>query len=206
MHWFVPVLVAVATIGVCMAAVRRLAVPAIALILATLLIAPAAFAATTWLAPVEGTFPAAGPHEAAGTGMYGMTPYSEQEYRSLIAYVSTHRPGSRWALFTDASPTAAPFILMGLDAGAVGGYSGTDPALDGPTLGAMVAHRQARYMLIGGAYSSRGGNLATRAVLKSCALVFPALWHGPVPSPHAYVLFDCAGHERALAREPRSQA
>jgi hypothetical protein len=67
----------------------------------------------------------------------------------------------------------------------------------------MVARGEARYVLIGGAYASRGGNLATRAVLRACALVRPAVWHGPAPSPHAYVLFDCAGAERGLADEPR---
>jgi hypothetical protein len=189
-------------VGVCLMAVRRLAVPAMALTLAVLVVAPAGFAATTWLAPVEGTFPAAGTHEAAGLGKYGLSRHGEHEYRSLIAYVSGHRPAKKWALLVDASPTAAPFILMGLDTGAVGGYSGTDPALDGRRLGAMLAKGQARYVLLGGAYSSRGGNLATKAVLRACALVRPALWHGPAPSPHAYVLFDCAGRERALAAEP----
>jgi 4-amino-4-deoxy-L-arabinose transferase-like glycosyltransferase len=202
MHWFVPILLGGAALGACLTAVKRLAAPAMALTLAVLLAAPAAFAATTWLGPVEGTFPAAGPHEATGTGTYGLSVHGEDESRSLIAYVSTHRPGSKWPLLVEASPTAAPFVLMGFHAGAMGGYSGTDPALDGRSLGAMVTRGEARYVMIGGAYSSRGGNRASRAVLGACALVRPALWHGPDPSPHSYVLFDCAGDGRALAREP----
>ena len=33
--------------------------------------------------------------------------------RLLIDYARAHGGGSRWLLLTDASPTAAPFILLG---------------------------------------------------------------------------------------------
>jgi hypothetical protein len=81
----------------------------------------------------------------------------------------------------------------------VGGYSGTDPAVDGPRLARLVADGEARYVLLGGEYSLRGGNRATRAVLKACGELAPSAWHSPVPYPFGLVLFDCAGHEKALA-------
>jgi 4-amino-4-deoxy-L-arabinose transferase-like glycosyltransferase len=199
MRWFVPVLIGGALIGLGAMAVRRLAVPAMALLLGLLLVAPAAYATTTWLARVEGTFPAAGPHQAAGTGEFGVNPHSLTIYRRLISYAGTHRPGTRWALLTDAAPTAAPLILLGLPAGALAGYSGTDQALDGPRLARLVARGQARYVVLGGAYASRGGNLATKAVLRACPMVPPQAWHGPTPSAYSLVLFDCAGRERALS-------
>ena len=62
MHWFISVLIGVAVLGVCLMALRRLAALGMAIALCALLIAPSVYAATTWLAPVEGTFPAAGPH------------------------------------------------------------------------------------------------------------------------------------------------
>jgi hypothetical protein len=173
------------------------------LTLLALCVAPAAFSATTWLAPVYGTFPAAGPHEATGAGLYDLSRKNVLLYRALMAYVSTHRPGRRWAVLMDASPTAAPLILMGLDAGALAGYSGTDPALDGPTLARLVQRREARYVVLGGAYATRGGNLATRAVLADCPVVPARDWHGHRPSPHTLVLFDCAGRRRELASGPR---
>lgn len=199
MHWLVPFLIAGVAIAVCATVVRRLAGVAIAVLVCLLLVAPAVYARTTWLARVEGTFPAAGPHQAIGSGEYGSSARSMQIYRNMMRYVSRHRPGTRWAVLTVAAPSAAPMMLLGLQAGALAGYSGTDPILDGPGLARLVARGQARYVALGGAYASRGGNLATKAVLRACPQVPYRAWHGPKPSPYELVLFDCAGRERALS-------
>jgi len=199
LEWFIPLLVAGAAVGLCaLLALRRLAVPAVACTFLLLLVAPTAYSATTWLAPAEGTFPAAGPRHDPGPGAYGVNANDEGIDRALADYVSTHDPGTRWALLTVASDTAAPMMLFGLDAGAVGGYSGTDPAVDGPQLARLVAAGKARYVLLGGEYSLRGGNRATRAVLKACTELAPSTWHSPVGYPYGLALFDCTGHERAL--------
>jgi 4-amino-4-deoxy-L-arabinose transferase-like glycosyltransferase len=200
-RWFVPVLIGGALIGVLAMTVRRLAVVAIALLVCLLLVAPAEYAKTTWLAPVEGTFAAAGPHQASGDGGYGINAIDLGFDRNLIHYVSTHRPGTRWSVLTVAADTAAPMILLGSPAGALAGYSGTDPALTGPGLAHLVVSGQARYVVLGGAYASRGGNLATKAVLRACRQVPYQAWHGPIPSPYELVLFDCAGRERALSTD-----
>jgi 4-amino-4-deoxy-L-arabinose transferase-like glycosyltransferase len=199
LRWLVPFLIAGALLTLCAMAVRRLAGPAMALLVCVLLVAPAAYARTTWLARVQGTFPAAGPHQATGSGEYGSNEKSMRIYRNLIHYVSTHHPGTRWAVLTVAAPTAAPMMLLGLPAGALAGYSGTDPVLDGLGLARLVARGEARYVALGGAYASRGGNLATKAVLRACPQVPAAAWHGPRPSPYELVLFDCRGRERALS-------
>jgi 4-amino-4-deoxy-L-arabinose transferase-like glycosyltransferase len=200
MVWFIPVLAVGCAVGfLALAALRRLAAPAVALTLLLVLVAPTAYASTTWLAPVEGTFPVAGPKAFAGTGGYGVNAHDLAIDHALLVYVVTHHPGSRWALLSVASDTSSPLILMGLDAGALGGYSGTDPAVDGPRLADMVARRQARYVLLGGEYSLRGGNLATKAVLRTCKELPPSAWDSPVAYPYGLVLFDCAGDEKALA-------
>jgi hypothetical protein len=180
-------------------AVRRLAAPAMALLFCLLLVAPAAYAATTWKAPVEGTFPAAGPRKATGAGGVGVSGRDLGVDRALLQYVRSHHPGSRWALLTVASNTAAPFILMGLDAGAVGGYSGSDPAVDGRGLARLLASGQARYVLLGGEFSTRGGNRATHAVLRACRQLPDEAWNSPGAASFGLVLFDCAGDERALS-------
>jgi 4-amino-4-deoxy-L-arabinose transferase-like glycosyltransferase len=200
MLWFIPVLVVGAAAGVgAFLALRRLAAPAVAVTFLLLLVTPAAYATSTWLAPVEGTFPVAGPRHLAGSGGYGVDQRDLGIDRALADYVSGHHPGSRWALLTVASDTAAPLMLSGLDAGALGGYSGADPVLDGPGLARLVARGEARYVLLGGEYSLRGGNRATKAVLHACTELTPSAWRSPVGYPFGLVLFDCAGRERALA-------
>jgi 4-amino-4-deoxy-L-arabinose transferase-like glycosyltransferase len=205
LQWFVPFLIGGAALCTIALAVRRLALPAVSLLLLVLLVAPTAYAATTWLAPVEGTFPAAGPHEATGFGRFGVEAKSMSESRNLVAYATAHRGGrdrNGWSLLTDSSPTAAPLILLGSPAGALGGYGGTDPVLDGRGLARLIARGQARYVVIGGEYASRGGNKATAAVLHDCPQVPHEAWHGPPAGPSVLVLFDCAGRERALEAYP----
>jgi hypothetical protein len=163
-----------------------------------LAVATGAYAATTWLAPVEGTFPAAGPHEATGSGRFGIDPTETQVAVNLARYVDTHHPAPRFSVLADASPTAAPLILLGSHAAALGGYGGSDPVLDGPSLAKLIAGGQARYVVLGGAYADRGGNRATAAVLHACPQVPATDWHGPVPGPRTLVLFDCAGRQAAL--------
>jgi 4-amino-4-deoxy-L-arabinose transferase-like glycosyltransferase len=199
-HWLPPVLIAGACIGVlALLAVRRLAAPAMVLILAVLLIAPTGFASTTWSIPVEGTFPAAGPRVAGGLGPYGITHHNVLVARALMRYIDTRHPTRKWEVLTVSSNTAASLILLGWRAGAVGGYSGTDPALNGPGLARLVAHHEARYVVLGGAYSSRGGNLATQAVIRSCRLIPNETWLGaPRYSIYSLSLYDCAGAERKL--------
>ncbi len=207
MGWFVPVLIVGALAGVLMTARRQLVGAGITLVLGVLLVAPTVFAAATWLGPVEGTFPAAGPREANAKGPLGISHAELSVDRALMSYVEGHRPTHRWAVLTDASPTAAPLILLGMRAGALGGYSGGDPALDGPQLARLVRRGEARYVVLGGAYASRGGNLATKAVLRSCRLVPYPTWHGPPPATvFTFALFDCAGRETRLSRDATSSA
>ena len=72
---------------------------------------------------------------------------------------------------TVASDTAAPFILLGCAAGAMGGYSGNDPALDGAGLARLVRRGEARYVVLGGAYPRAA---ATRAHASPSLRALPA--------------------------------
>jgi hypothetical protein len=102
-------------------------------------------------------------------------------------------------VLADASNTASPMILLGGDAGSMGGFSGTDPALDGPGLGALVQDKQARYVILGGEFSTRGGTKATEAVQGHCAIVPTRTWLPRPLQPNGLILFDCARSVRALA-------
>jgi 4-amino-4-deoxy-L-arabinose transferase-like glycosyltransferase len=200
LHWLPHLLIALTVVGlIAMVAVRRLAAPAMALILAALLIAPTAFSTTTWSVPVEGTFPAAGPKIAGALGPYGVTAHDVKVDRDLMRYIDRHHPTRKWEVLTVSSNTSSTLILLGWRAGAVGGYSGTDPALDGAGLARMVARHEARYVVLGGAYSSRGGNLATQAVIRACHYIPSEVWlHFPRWSIYSLALYDCARDERGL--------
>jgi 4-amino-4-deoxy-L-arabinose transferase-like glycosyltransferase len=198
--WLAPVLALAAAAGFgAVLARRRQPWPALAVTLGVLLLAPAVYSATTWQAPVLGTFPAAGPRQAAGYGGYDVAATTIRADHALIEYLQAHAPGRRWTVLTQASDTAAPLILLGLDAAALGGYSATDPALDGRGLARLVARHEARYVLLGGAYASRGGTLSSNAAARVCAQVPDAAWKHKSYSEYSLVLYDCAGHERELA-------
>jgi 4-amino-4-deoxy-L-arabinose transferase-like glycosyltransferase len=198
-HWFRPVLIVGAAAGVvAILAFRRFTRQAMALTLGLLLLAPAAYAATTWRFAVEGTFPAAGPRAAGAAGPLGETHAGTRLTRALLRYVLPRHPGTRWVVLTEASDTAAPMILLGHEAGAMGGYSGNDPAVNGPGLARLVARGQARYVVIGGAYAERGGNAGSNAVIESCRVIPAAAWQPRPINPNALLLYDCAGRERAL--------
>jgi 4-amino-4-deoxy-L-arabinose transferase-like glycosyltransferase len=206
MHWYYTPLVIAAAAGTAAVlaalAVRRLAVPAMVLTLLALTLAPTVYAATTWSIPVEGTFPAAGPKVAGALGPYGITAHDVKVDRDLMRYIDAHHPTRRWELLTVSSNTSASIILLGWRAGALGGYSGTDPARNGPGLARMVAKREARYVVLGGAYASRGGNLATLAVIHACREIPTETWlHFRRFSVYSLVLYDCAGRERQLAAQ-----
>ena len=206
LHWYYTPLVIGAAVGavalLAALAVRRLAAPAMVLTLLVLTLAPTVYAATTWSVPVEGTFPAAGPRVAGALGPYGVNAHDVKVYRDLMRYIDTHHPTKRWELLTVSSNTSATPILLGYRAGALGGYSGTDPAVTGLRLARMVANREARYVVLGGAYSSRGGNRATLAVIHACREIPTESWlHFPRFSVYSLVLYDCGGRERELAAQ-----
>ncbi|HEX3512242.1 MAG TPA: glycosyltransferase family 39 protein [Solirubrobacteraceae bacterium] len=200
--WLVPVFLVVGALALLgFALSRSLARPAVVLMFALFMIVPTAYATTTWLGPVEGTFPAAGPKFAEGTGGVGIAGPELRVDRALIAYITTHGATKRFPLFTVSSTQASPFILMGVDAAALGGYSGSDPALDGTGVAKMVERHEARYVLLGGDYSTRGGNKATAAVLRACKELSLSTWHSPLRYVlDALTLFDCKGDARALRR------
>jgi 4-amino-4-deoxy-L-arabinose transferase-like glycosyltransferase len=181
----------------------RFSVASLGAVLAVLLVAPTAYAATTWRQPVEGTFPAAGPRVVAGNGGAELSQAQYATAESLMRYLLSHGADQRIQLLTQASLTADSPILLGLRAAALGGYGGVDPALDGPGLARLIASGQARYLLLGGSYAYLGGNAASRAAANVCPQVPPAAWGGVLAhETEGVYLLDCGGRARELAGQP----
>ena len=198
MEWLSPCVAGGAVGLLALAATRRFAAPAVVPRSALLLVAPTAYSATTSIAPVEGTFPAAGPKAAAGPGGYGVNARTSAVDRALVEYALGHHPGSALGAADGRLRHVRPDDPARLRRGALGGYSGTDPALDGAGLARLVRSGEARYVVLGGVYSTRGrqrGHAGGAPGLQAAAGIE---WHSPDPYPTASALFDCAGRERAL--------
>jgi 4-amino-4-deoxy-L-arabinose transferase-like glycosyltransferase len=171
-------------------------------VLAVLLVAPTAYAASTWRHPVEGTFPAAGPRAVEGNGGAELSRPQLATADTLMRYLLSHGADGRFQLFTQASLTADSLILLGLRASAFGGYGGVDPALSAPGLARLVASGQARFVLLGGSYDYLGGNAASRAAARVCPQVPLAAWGGELANEtEGEYLVDCAGRASELAQQ-----
>ena len=203
--WRIPLVVISLGALIAIPLVRRRAGWAVAVAVGALLVAPMAFSFSVWLAPVQGTFPAAGPYSYPGQGVYGINRAGLQTDRSLIHYLRTHGATRPYTLLTQSSDQATPLILLGLPASAVGGYNTTDPAMSGDQLATLVSAHKARYVLIAGPYAARGGNGASTAARLVCPEIPGLIWSGGASYGGGSFLLDCAGKARQL-REPYRSA
>ena len=202
--WRVPLILLCLGALVAIPLARARAGWAIAVAVGALLVAPLVYSFSVWLAPVDGTFPAAGPYSHAGYGGLGVSPASVEASRSLIAYLDTHGATKPYALLTQSSNLSSPLILLGFASSAEGGYGAGDPALSNTALAALVAAGKARYLMIGGPYATRGGNSANTAARLVCPEIPQILWAPDSPS-YGALLVDCAGRAGAL-RQPYETA
>jgi 4-amino-4-deoxy-L-arabinose transferase-like glycosyltransferase len=212
LRWLWPLLILAAVCGVVLLLLRpRLAAITIAVMLGAALVAPFFYAKTVWEVPVDGTFPAAGPYTVAGQGGIGAPRPTYPILARLFQYADARAPHAKWAVLTQAAITAAPMILLGHRAAAIGGYGTQTPGVTPKQLGHLVAKGQARFVMLGGAYAWRGGNAASQAVRQACAIVDPKLWRSAtnIGTPQHpvwfyplgglnYVLYDCKGYAGRL--------
>jgi hypothetical protein len=184
---------------------RRHAQWSVAALVLVLLVAPALYSSSVWDAPVDGTFPTAGPYNAAGWGGISMPADELAANRALAKYLRAHHPTQRFAVLTEASDASSPLILLGVSAAAMGGYNTTDRALSGDGLARLVAGHEARYVLVGGPYYDRGGNAASNAARLVCPQIPQSIWYPTDPQQGVLHLLDCAGRAAAL-RHPYAVA
>jgi len=203
--WRIPLVVLCLGALIAIPLVRRRAGWAVAVAVGALLVAPMAYSFSVWLAPVNGTFPVAGPYSYPGQGVYGVNRTGLRTDRALIHYLSTHGATRPYTLLTQSSDQATPLILLGLRASAVGGYNTTDPAMSGSQLAALVSAHKARYILIAGPYAARGGNGASTAARLVCPEIPGVIWSGGASYGGGSFLLDCAGKAREL-RTPYASA
>ncbi len=195
--WRIPlVLIALAAL-VAIPLARARAGTALAIAVAAVLVAPMVYSFSVWLAPVDGTFPTAGPYNHAGLGGYGKSSSAMRGTRGLIRFLHTHGATRPYELLTESSDQAASYILLGLRADAEGGYNTTDPALSNARLADLVARHEARYFLVGGPYDVRGGNRASDAARLVCPEIPQLVWADGGSGGGSW-LVDCRGRAAQL--------
>jgi 4-amino-4-deoxy-L-arabinose transferase-like glycosyltransferase len=196
--WRYPLVVLGLAALVAVALWRRAAQWTVAALVLVLLVAPGLYSSSVWDAPVDGTFPTAGPYNAAGWGGISMPADELAANRALAKYLRAHHPTQRYAVLTEASDASSPLILLGVNAAAMGGYNTTDRALSGDGLARLVAGHEARYVLVGGPYYDRGGNAASNAARLVCPQIRQSSWYPTDPQQGVLHLLDCAGRASAL--------
>ncbi|WP_026973681.1 ArnT family glycosyltransferase [Alicyclobacillus contaminans] len=129
----------------------------IALSLAALLVGPGFWSLTPILYGVNTSMPAAGPTASQGFGgramSFGNNGMDGGVDSALIQYLEKHyqaSPGS-YLVATENANTAAPIIIeTGLPVMAMGGFSGSDPALTVSELEALTKAGKLKYFLVEG--------------------------------------------------------
>jgi 4-amino-4-deoxy-L-arabinose transferase-like glycosyltransferase len=201
--WRLPLIVLAAGALVAIPMLRGRGEVALGAAVLVLLVAPAAYSFSVWLAPESGTFPTAGPYNYAGHGGVGVSPLTVVSDRSLIAFLRAHGASSPYPLLTESADQASPLILLGLDADTVGGYNATDPIMSAERLADLVAAGRARYLWVGGPYADRGGNPASNAARLACPEVPAFVWSTHSLNPTTSYLVDCAGRAAQLRHPQR---
>ncbi len=208
LDWLGPALIALAGAGLLVLVVgmlRRTAVGATAgatVAAGALFIAPAAWAVDASGKSALGMIPTAGPElEILGRSYLAVTT------DGLASYLRAHRQGERWDVAIVDSLGAAPLILDGIRAAALGGFLGVDPAGTPASVAKLVARGELRFVLTSGpAFGSFVSSApAVETVNEARVVCRPAQlgrWAGdgeapPPSSPYAApwrrVLYDCKG-------------
>ncbi|GAA4230308.1 4-amino-4-deoxy-L-arabinose transferase-like glycosyltransferase [Streptosporangium album] len=166
---------------------RRTAVVALVAGLVAGLAGPAAYALTPLGSPVNGTNPTAGPSGSRGFGGMGRPggmrggPGGAVDQKA-IEYLRKNRGSATWLVAVGSAQSASSVILStGLPVIAMGGFTGSDPAMTVDRLKQLVSAGQLRYVMPGGERGGPGGGGDSEVnawVQASCTAVTPAEYGG----------------------------
>ncbi len=109
-----------------------------------------------------------------------------------LRWLESQQHGERWIVAVSSSTEASGAIIDGHSVMAMGGFSGSDPAMTPTKLADLVERGELRFVSTGGgAFGSlgHGSNAVDQAVTTVCTNVPAGLWGGSGTS----TLYDCAG-------------
>jgi LPXTG-motif cell wall-anchored protein len=221
----VPVALAVIAVAAVVLAVRGLLgrITAGGLGIAALGVALVASATWTWAGTrtaQSGTFPDARPATAvvdggfaarrgvagpggppAAAGLGGGASLSSAE----LSWLARHSKGAKWVLAVSSSMQADSAIIAGYSVMAMGGFSGSDPAMTPAKLADLVKNGELRYVSgaggglaggFGGPGGAGGSGGLIQGVAQVCTAVDASSWGGSDTS----TVYDCAGKASALRK------
>lgn len=112
----------------------------------------------------------------------------------LISYLEAHRDGATWLAAVSSAQSAAPIIVKtGLPVIAMGGFTGSDPAMTVPKLQAYVSAGKLHYVLTGGGGGPGGGgsSAVTSWVAANCTAVKASEYGGTATTQNAQTVYRC---------------
>ncbi|MEQ4717611.1 hypothetical protein [Nonomuraea sp. B19D2] len=202
--WVVAGTTAVAVAGLFVAAfgVRRLAAVALVAGLFGSLAGPTAYALTPLSSAVQGTNPTAGP---AGSGGFGGArqerpalpagqsesgriarpagPDGGQVSTQLIEYLEANQGDAAWLVAVNSAQSASSIILSsGKAVIAMGGFTGSDPAMTVAKLTEYVSSGQLKYLLITSGNGPRGTDSSVTEWVKANGTLVDASAYGGTDS------------------------
>jgi 4-amino-4-deoxy-L-arabinose transferase-like glycosyltransferase len=156
-----------------------------ALVAAALFIVPTVWSGlTTAYASVSGPTPQAYSGNSGNARQFGDDPQTDDGAlgggqgvnQTLLAYLQANTQDTKYLLVVSSSQSGAGYVLAtGRPVLYAGGFSGSDPVIDGDGLAELVANGEVRYVLWGGGGGPGGGNTSiTNYLQSSCAVVTDA--------------------------------
>jgi hypothetical protein len=110
----------------------------------------------------------------------------------LISYLEKNRDGATWLLAVPSAQTASSIIIQtGQAVIAMGGFTGSDPAMTVTKLQAYVRAGKLHYVMTGGGGPGGGGSSVTSWVSTNCTAVKPATYGVSSSSQTEQTVYRC---------------
>jgi 4-amino-4-deoxy-L-arabinose transferase-like glycosyltransferase len=193
LSWLRPLVIALAAVAVVPLVMRRLRSVALVAALVALAVAPAAWAIGASREHQIGPLPMAGPKRPDAA-----TSYLAPGLPDLARFLRAHRHGERWDVATTDAIGAAPLILEGVRAAALGGFLGVDPAGTRMSIRKLIAEGKLRYVLtFDPAFGYFDGETEALRVVTAVRTTCPLARTTPAAEPTfpdwRSALYDCKG-------------
>ncbi|WP_084693472.1 ArnT family glycosyltransferase [Actinomadura atramentaria] len=122
--------------------------------------------------------PSGGMRPGGGRGGFGGGPGGGLD-SAMVSYLEREQGSARWLVAVSSAQSASSVILRtGRPVIAMGGFTGSDPAMTVAKLQGLVASGQVKFVLLGGGFGPDGGNDAVTAWVRAHGTAVPASQYG----------------------------